>query len=86
MIVFKDNASLKIKADDEGQLRAHGTGHMVPVDTSYHHLFGITIQWYVKARRAYSSINVINYILSVFQIFGLCKIKCGNRQKNQEQN
>ena len=73
MIVLKDNTSPKLKVDDEGQLLAHCTDNTLPLDKSYQHLCGITIQQNVKAKRVYSSINVINHIMSICRSCNLCK-------------
>ena len=72
-IVLKDNTSRKLKVDDEGQLPAHCTDNKLPLDKSYQHLCGITIQQNVKAKRVYSSINVINHIMSICRSCNLCK-------------
>ena len=76
MIMLKDNISLKLIVEDEEKLLTHSTGNTLPVDTSSQHLFGIKIQWNVKARLAYSKINVINHILSIRWKGNLCKIVC----------
>jgi hypothetical protein len=73
-IVLKDNASLKLIVADESQLLASASGNTLPVDKSYQHLSGITIQPKVKGRRkAYSSTNIVNHILSMCQNRYLCK-------------
>ena len=64
MIVFKDNACLKVIFDNQGQLLTRSTGNTLPVDKSYRHLSGISIQRKKKTRQAYCCTNLINHILS----------------------
>ena len=59
-LVLKDKARPNQKADDEGQLLANGSGNTLPVDKTYGHLSGISIQMKAKGKRkAYCCTNVI---------------------------
>ena len=50
-LVLKDTAKLELLVDDEDQLLAYGSGNTLPVDRSYRHLSGISIQMKSKAKR-----------------------------------
>jgi exonuclease I len=74
MIVLKENANLKITIDEDGHLLANGSGNTLPIDRSYSHRSGITIQMKAKGKRkANCCTNVINHILSTCQNCYLCK-------------
>ena len=74
MIVLKENANLKIIVDDRGQLLAYSSGSTIPIDRSYSHRSGITIQMKAKKKRkAYCCTSVINHIMSTCQNCYLCK-------------
>jgi hypothetical protein len=73
MIALKENANIKIIFDDRGQLLATVAGNTLPTDTSYRQLSGISIQRKVKRRKAYSSTNIINHILSTCRNCYMCK-------------
>ena len=74
MLVLKENANIKIIVDEEGYLLASASGNMLPIDRTYRHLLGISIQMKAKGKRkAYSSTNIINHILSTCRNCYLCK-------------
>jgi len=73
LIVFKENASLRVIVENDGQVLSHSAGNTLPIYKSYRHLSGISIQRKVNRRRAYSCTNVIHYILSQFWNYYLCK-------------
>ena len=61
MLVLKENASLKVLVDDEGQLHATIAGNTLPSDKSYHHLSCISNQK-KKRRRIRESQNRSIYL------------------------
>jgi len=74
MITLKENANIKIIVDKEGHLLASACGNMLPSVKPYRQLSGISIQTKAKTKRkAYSSTNIINHILSTCRNFYLCK-------------
>jgi len=73
MIALKENANIKIIIDDRGQLLATVAGNTLPTDTSNRHLSGISIQRKINKRKAYSSTNIVNHILSTCRNCYLCK-------------
>ena len=74
MITLKENANIKIIVDKEGHLLASACGNMLPSVKPYRQLSGISIQTKAKTKRkAYSSTNIINHILSTCRNCYLCK-------------
>jgi len=65
--------NLKLLVDDEGQLLATAASIVLPVDSSYHHLCGMSIQKKIRTRQAYYSVNVIIHILSRDQNCNICE-------------
>ena len=63
MMDLKANANIKLLVDDAGQLLAYVSANSLPVDSSYHHCSGISIQIKVKGKgKAYRFTNVIMHL------------------------
>jgi hypothetical protein len=63
MIALKENANIKIIVDEEGHLLVTAFCNMLPSIKPYRQLSGISIQWKIKGRQAYSSTIIIDHIL-----------------------
>ena len=75
MIVLKRKAARKVIVDSEGQLHAYSAGNTLPVDETYCHVSGISIQRMETRRQAYCCTNVMSKIFSTFQNYNLHKNK-----------
>ena len=61
--MLKENVNLELLSEEEGQALATAAGNTLPVDRSYCHLSGTSIQKKTGRRETYCSTNIKMYTL-----------------------